>query len=250
MSAALHALDDTETDAALVAAAFALAGEVGWMRVSVAEAARRAGVKLVRARQRFGGVRSMLARFGRIADVASMAGVPEASAAPDAAETPRPGPRDLLFDILMRRIDVLQAHRQGMLALLRVLPFNPPLAAMLAGSSLRSMQWMLEAAGVDATGPRGLLRAEGLLAVWLWTVRAWKGDESEDLSATMSALDKALDRAEQAEMWLGRRGAPMATEVDATMAEDDAVPVQKMLTADLPRSAPPPPSDAPASPPA
>jgi len=133
---------------------------------------------------------------------------------------------------------------------LRVLPFNPPLAAMLAGSSLRSMQWMLEAAGVDATGPRGLLRAEGLLAVWLWTVRAWKGDESEDLSATMSALDKALDRAEQAEMWLGRRGAPMATEVDATMAEDDAVPVQKMLTADLPRSAPPPPSDAPASPPA
>jgi hypothetical protein len=36
-------------------------------------------------------------------------------------------------------------------------------------------------------------------------MRAWRGDESEDLSATMAALDAGLRRAEQAADWLGWR---------------------------------------------
>ena len=35
------------------------------------------------------------------------------------------------------------------------------------------------------------------MAVWLWTIRAWRSDESQDLSATMAALDAALRRAER-----------------------------------------------------
>ena len=108
----------------------------------------------------------------------------------------------------MRRIDALQANREGMLALFRALPADPPLALLLGAASLRSMGWMLEAAGASATGPRGLLRAKGLLAVWLWTVRAWRADSSETLDHTMSAIDHALNRAAQAEAWLGGRRAP------------------------------------------
>jgi hypothetical protein len=73
------------------------------------------------------------------------------------------------------------------------------------------MGWMLEGAGIAARGPRGRLRRKGLLGVWLWTLRVWQRDDSEDLSATMAALDQALARAEQAENWLGgRRGSPAA----------------------------------------
>ncbi len=189
---------DTELDSKLIAAAFALAGEVGWAKVSVAEAARRAEMPLDQARARFSGSRAVLCRFGRLADQAALAG---ADATPDAST------RDRLFDILMRRLDVLQAHRAGTLALFRELPSDPATAMMLAAASLRSMGWMLEGAGLASTGLRGMLRAKGLLAVWLYTVRAWRGDESEDMSATMSALDRALDRAEQVEGWLGKRNA-------------------------------------------
>jgi len=35
--------------------------------------------------------------------------------------------------------------------------------------------------------------------LWLATLRAWAKDETEDLAATMSALDAALTRAGQAE---------------------------------------------------
>ena len=54
---------------------------------------------------------------------------------------------------------------------------------------LRSMSWMLEAAGLDASGIRGALRAKGLALVWLSSLRTFLTDSSEDLSATMAALD-------------------------------------------------------------
>lgn len=59
------------------------------------------------------------------------------------------------------------------------------------------MSWMLEAAGIASAGPLGLLRAKGLLAVWLAVLRVWLLDESPDLAPTMAALDRHLRRAEQ-----------------------------------------------------
>lgn len=187
-------MNDMEFDRALVSAAFAEAGEKGWPRMGVASAARAAGLDLGLARARFPGRCAVLLRFGRIADQAALEGA-----------VPGAPVRDELFDMLMRRIDVLQAHRAGVLALFRHLPFDPGTAALLGAASLRSMAWLLDAAGAGG-GLAGPLRAKGLLAVWLWTVRAWQKDESPDLAATMAALDQALSRAETAESWLrGRR---------------------------------------------
>jgi hypothetical protein len=189
-------MDKADFDAALVASAFSLAAERGWSGVSVAQAARDADLPLDRARRRFPARCVVLLRFGALADEAALA-----------LATNEGSPRDRLFDILMRRIDFLQRHRAGVLALLRHLPADPPLALALAAANLCSMGWMLEGAGISARGPHGKLRAKGLLAVWLWTLRAWRRDDSEDLSATMAALDQALLRADQAEEWLGgRRG--------------------------------------------
>ena len=192
-------MDNAEFDAALVASAFALAAERGWSGVSVAQAARDAGLKLDRARRRFPGRCSVLLRFGSLADQAALAGV--------ANEGSR---RDRLFDLLMRRIDFLQRHRAGVLALMRALPADPATALALAAASLCSMGWMLEGAGIAAHGLHGRLRRKALLAVWLWTLRAWQRDESEDLSVAMAALDQALSRADAAENWLGRRRNPPA----------------------------------------
>jgi hypothetical protein len=188
-------MTDAEFDRALVREAFLLAAERGWTRVAIGEAARRAGLPLDRARVRFPNRAALLCRFGSLADQAALAEPP--------AEAPA---RDRLFELLMRRIDFLQAHRAGVLALFRHLPTDPLLAAMLACASLRSMGWILQAAGLESIGPRGRLRGKGLLAVWLATVHAWRGDAGDDLAATMAALDRGLRRADQVEGWIsGRR---------------------------------------------
>jgi hypothetical protein len=84
------------------------------------------------------------------------------------------------------------------------------------------MAWLLQAAGVGTTGLRGELTVRGLVAVWVWTLRAWERDESADLSATMAALDSALRRAEQAVRWLQgtRPAAPAQAAGDVQAAGD------------------------------
>jgi hypothetical protein len=221
-------MTDAEFDRALVGAAFALIAERGFRRVSVAEAARRADLPLDRARARFPMRAAILLRFGSLADQAAL------------AYAPTDGPaRDRLFDILMRRIDSLQANREGVLALFRALPTDPCTAAMLAATSVRSMGWMLEGAGIAATGPLGRLRSKGLLGVWLATVRAWSADTSEDLSATMAALDRALRRAEQVEGWLsGRRPAADAAAAAPGAAAEPAVEAPPAPAPEDPYAAP------------
>ena len=187
-------MDDDAFDRALIAAGFAQAAELGWRRVTIPGAARAAGLPLARARARFPGRATLLLRFGRIADQTAL------------AELTSDGPvRDRLFDLIMRRIDVLQAHRAGVLALLRALPCEPPTAVLLTCATRRSLRWLGQAAGVELRGLLGELKLRGLVAVWLWTMRAWQRDETADLSATMAALDQGLNRAEQAARWVQGR---------------------------------------------
>jgi hypothetical protein len=202
-------MDDTEFDRALITAAFTEIGLHGWAKFDLAGTASAAGLPLDRVRGRFPTRAAVLLGFGRLADQAALT----------TAATDGP-PRDRLFDLLMHRFDVLQAHRDGVRAILRALPGEPMLALLLAESTRKSMGWMLAAAGVPPLGLIGALREKGLVAVWLYTVRAWESDDSADLSATMAALDRALDRAAQVATWLeqgpGHVSAPKPfPEVDA-----------------------------------
>ena len=56
-------------------------------------------------------------------------------------------PRDRVFDLLMRRFDALRPHRDAIEVLGRELPGDPVAALALGAAPLRSMAWMLEAAG-------------------------------------------------------------------------------------------------------
>lgn len=209
-------MNEQEFDTALVTAAMKMAGEQGWGAVSVLAAAREAGLPPDRAHAKFPGRHRILLALGRMADQAAL-GDP----------APEGSTRDKLFDVLMRRVDVFQAHRDGVLALLRALPADPATAALLACATQRSMGWMLDAAGISSAGLRGALRTKGLTAVWLWTMRAWQTDESADLSATMAALDTALARAEPMANWLNgvaRPATPAESSPQDTTPADEPAP--------------------------
>jgi len=209
-------MDDAEFDRAVVRAVFDQAALRGWADVSLVEAAQDAGLDLARVRARFPGRGAVLMRFGVQADQAALAGV--------ATQGP---PRERLFDIVMNRFEALQAHREGVLALVSALRTDPATTALLDAATLRSMKWLLEGAGVPATGLTGLIRVHGLMAVWVYAMRAWERDDSADLSGTMSAVDRALDRAMQAERSLpGGGGAEVVPEpmMPEAVAPEPVVP--------------------------
>lgn len=207
----------------LVKAAFDLGAEQGWRRVTVGAAARHGGLDLDRARRAFVCTGMLLARFGRMADVHALHGAMSEGSV-----------RDRLFDVMMRRIDFLQMHRAGVIALMRHAPSDPLLAIWLAKANLAAMGWMLEGAGISSSGLRGAVRRRGALAVWGWAVRAWLRDESEDLSATMVALDQALIRAEQAVNQFS--GPARSGPVAGHEADPSAPPSDEAFEAGIPQS--------------
>jgi AcrR family transcriptional regulator len=191
----------------IVDAAFKLIAERGWRPLGLADIAGAAGLTLAQLYRLYRSKSAILAAFRRRIDGAVLAGLDPA----DRAE----GPRDRLFDVLMRRFDALRPHRAALAVLWRECP-GDPLAALAGACALAgSMAWMLEAAGISAAGPLGRLRAQGLAAIWLATMPAWLKDDSEDQARTMAALDRNLSRAENLlrslSCWpLGRKNADPA----------------------------------------
>jgi len=181
---------DTSTDATdstLIAGFWQVVALRGWHGVTMTRIAAEAGTTLATLRGRFGTPLDLLRLHGRLADKAVLAGTIAGQGG---------SARDRIFDVLMRRLDTMQPHRAGIERLLDDAKRDPFLALFLAPRLLGSMGWMLEAAELDSSFPRGAFRAPGLAVVWLATVRAWRSDDSPDLGATMAALDRALDRAE------------------------------------------------------
>ena len=108
--------------------------------------------------------------------------------------------RERLFDVLMRRLEILKPHREAVRSLMKSAQRNPGLALALNPIAVRSQVWMLEAAGIDAAGPRGVIRAQGMAALFAQVLRTWVDDDDDGLARTLAALDKALARGQS---WSG-----------------------------------------------
>lgn len=170
----------------VIDAALALAAERGWRDLSLTDIAAAAKLPLSKVYPVYSSKTAVLAGFMRRVDAAVLAEPAEAEGSA----------RDRLFDVLMRRFDALQPHREA-LANIAHDELREPLEALCGLYALRrSMALMLEAAGLDSSGLRGLLRVKGLTAVYLASVRVWLRDDSPDMARTMAALDGYLRRIE------------------------------------------------------
>ncbi|HUI96737.1 MAG TPA: TetR/AcrR family transcriptional regulator [Xanthobacteraceae bacterium] len=176
----------------IIAAFMALLAEKSFEQIELAEVAARAGVSLGAMRGEFGSTLAVYAAHVRAIDRAVLDG-----GEGDMTEEP---PRERLFDVLMRRIEALAPHKEAIRSLLRSARRNPPLALALNALAVRSQQWMLTAADIHASGPRGALRAQGLALLWARVLRTFVNDEEEGHARTMAALDRALGRGAR---WVG-----------------------------------------------
>lgn len=159
----------------------------GWCDLSLARIAAEAGLDMADAHATYPTRAAILAAIARETDADLLASLRD-----DPLEG---GARDRLFDLLMRRFDRLQRHRDAYLTLLRELPHTPLEAACLGRQLRRSLGLLLEMAGFSSAGLRGALRLQGLIAVYLAGLRVWRQDDSADLARTMAEIDRRLGQA-------------------------------------------------------
>jgi len=184
----------TDRDKA-IDALMALLAEQSFEQIGLAEVAGRAGIKLSQLRTEFGSTLAILGAHIKDIDRAVLSGG-------DADMEGEP-PREKLFDVLMRRLEALAPYKDAVRSLMRSARRNPALALALNAMAARSQRWMLEAAGIGASGPRGALRAQGAALMFARVLGVWFDDDEPGLDRTMAALGRGLASAERWDGFVG-----------------------------------------------
>lgn len=188
----------TDMEGRLIDAMLDLAASRGWRDISLSDIAGAAGVKVADLYPTYPSKMAVMVAFIRRID-REVLGAGFKFAAEDSV-------RDRLFEVLMRRFDALQPHREAVRRIRRDLTRVPAEAAALLPVVACSMGWMLSAAETGADGPAGRIKTAGLTGVWLRTMAVWVDDDSADMARTMAALDRNLSRAGRCARFLFGRG--------------------------------------------
>ena len=196
---------------AIIDSALTLAASRGWARVGLGDIAAAAEVSLAEMRAEFPSKGAIVAAYSADIDRAVLD-----SRDPEMAGRPA---TERLFDVLMKRFDLLNAHREGVVAIVRSAPSNAEGVLCASLTLRRSMRWMLEAADLSSAGLRGRLRVNALCVLYLSMLRVWLHDDSDDMERTMAVLDRRLRRLDRMTRALCRT-APRRDWGDAQPAEE------------------------------
>ena len=171
---------------AIVEALLELAGERHWEDIPLSDIAARANVSLSTFREFFPSKGAVLAAFMRKIDKTVL----------DEAGAPNPdlSPKERLFQVLVRRLEVLKPYRPGLENIGEWSLRDPFAATALNRESMNTMRFMLEAAGIDSEGPIGVLKLQGLVLAWRRVLATWFTDDSPDLAETKAVLERELSR--------------------------------------------------------
>ena len=154
--------------------------------VTLTDIAQEAGISLADLRELFPSKGAIMGAFSRRIDREVLDAQPK-----EASHEPA---RERLYDVLRRRLDALEPHREALASVGRWAARDPLTAAALNRETVNSMRFMLEAADVDSEGPVGSLKLQGLALAWSRVLEDWFAGDIHD---ALSTLDRELTRGER-----------------------------------------------------
>ena len=101
---------------------------------------------------------------------------------------------DKIFDLLMRQYEKLEPHKTALRNLSSRMDDRDFNGLYLHGSVVRSMGWILETAGADASGLEGEARKRALAWVFGKGFGTFLNEEDAGLPKTMMVLDRGLSK--------------------------------------------------------
>ena len=100
--------------------------------------------------------------------------------------------KDMLFEVIMLRFDVLQQYRKSFIMLFDSFKNKPQKTLIFIPSFLESMILIANLANIKMKGIRGNLIIKGIFVIYVATYFKWMNDSSASLEKTMTTLDNYL----------------------------------------------------------
>ena len=103
--------------------------------------------------------------------------------------------KDMLFEILMMRFDILQNNRKAMLSIFKSFKYKPKELIFLLPQLLDSIVLIIGYAKFSSKGIIGQIKIKVILIIYISTFLVWIKDKNSSLEKTMTALDSYLNNA-------------------------------------------------------
>lgn len=101
---------------------------------------------------------------------------------------------DKLFDLLMKRFEALQEHKDVLRNLMSPIKGSDVRSLYVNTALVRSMGWILDAAGAGTSGLDGEARKRGLAWVFGSALEVFLEEDDPGLPKTMMVLDRGLSK--------------------------------------------------------
>ena len=184
-------LPGADLEARIVDAAMELAGEVGWDNVRLRRVAETLGISMAE-------LRASCRDLDAVADAWFARPLAAMLEAREAAFADLPA-RERVYLTMMRWFEYNTTHRVlvGQMLGTKLYPSHPHHWVPMIFNLSRLIQWLREAASLDAPGRRRQVEEVGLTLLFLAALRVWLKDESPGQEATSGFLRRRLDEADR-----------------------------------------------------
>ena len=105
--------------------------------------------------------------------------------------------RDMLFEIMMARYDILNEYRTSVKNIINHFMSRPQEVLKLIPKLVESKILIATFANINLNGIQGAVKIKIIFILYYITLFTWFNDENESLEKTMSVLDKYLNNIEK-----------------------------------------------------
>ena len=105
--------------------------------------------------------------------------------------------KDNLFELIMLRLEFMQPYRNALKNILSTFKSDPLLAKSVAKDVMNSLDFYLELTNAFSNSFLDIFKKKSIFLIYSYIFTIWLEDNSEELSKTMSELDKLLTFSEK-----------------------------------------------------
>ena len=105
--------------------------------------------------------------------------------------------KDVIFEILMMRFDILQQNRKAILSISNSYKINPEDLIILIPALLDSIILIFKHAKISTKGLNSKIKIKGYFIIYILAFNSWTKDKSNSLEKTMVSLDNYLNQFEK-----------------------------------------------------